>query len=80
MWPIALTLYPYSGANLRSEKQSTSWKYYKTTSREVDELYLKSVSALKREGSIESAISPGGIIAIAWFKSYPAIYVLKRSI
>ena len=29
---------------------------------------------------IESAIGPGGRIAVAWFKSYASIYVLKRSI
>ena len=30
--------------------------------------------------STESAIGPGGIIEIDWFKSYVLIYVLKRSI
>ena len=29
---------------------------------------------------IESAIGPGGIIAVAWLKIYAAIYVLKRFI
>ena len=27
---------------------------------------------------IESAIDPGGIIAVAWFKIYTVIYVLER--
>ena len=40
------------GANLWSENESMSVKHWKTTSREVDELYsaLRCISALKREG------------------------------
>ena len=30
--------------------------------------------------SIESAIGPGGIIAVDWFKSYALIYVFQMSI
>ena len=35
---------------------------------------------LNAKVSIESAIDQSGMIAVAWFKSYAAIYVLKRSI
>ena len=54
----------------------------KTTSCEADDLYsvLRCISALKREVRIESAIGPVRRIAVAWFKSYAAFYVLKRSI
>ena len=72
----------HSGANSRSKNESVSVKCWKTTSREADDLYsvLRCISALKREVKIESAIGPGGRIAVPWFKSYASIYVLKRSI
>ena len=32
----------------------------------------------KMQVSTESAIDPGGIIELGWFKSYAPIYVLKK--
>ena len=42
--------------------------------------YTQSLDVSYMKISIESAIGPGGIIAVAWFKSYVSIYVLQRSI
>ena len=42
--------------------------------------YTQSLDISYMKISIESAIGPGGIIAVAWFKSYVSIYVLRRSI
>ena len=64
-----MTSNSHSGADFRSETESTLHRVTYTQSLDVS--YMKI--------SIESAIDNSGIIAVAWSKSYASIYVLRRS-
>ena len=48
----------------------------KTTSREVDDLHSVLTSFYNVKVGIESATGSGGIVAVAYFKSYAVIYLL----